>query len=158
MRPTNRRQVGDWFSIVICFIYNEQKRKATKLPPVKCWNVRRFVQSSGYQSFQLKVTFYCWVGGGGGGGGGGWLSFLSFGQEGGCKRNTYDVGGHERKNALLKKCSALLHFSKHNKCSLSNQINSFTTQREYKCWSRIEELIAELHARAKRAWAEPIAK
>ena len=33
------------------------------------------MQSSGYQSFQLKVTFYCWVGGGGGGGGGGGCHF-----------------------------------------------------------------------------------
>ena len=98
----------------------------------------------GYHSFQLKVTFYWWVGGGcgsGGGGGGGWLSFLFFGQERGCKKKTYNVGGHERKNALLKISPALPHFSKHNKCNLSNQTNSFATQREDKCWSRIEELI-----------------
>ena len=46
-----------------------------------------------------------------------------------------------KKNAPFKISSALPHFSKHNKCSLINQTNSFTTQREDKCWSRIEELI-----------------
>ena len=100
--------------VISYFDLNEKKKKCR----IREARTHLLKQSSGYQSFQLKVTFYCWVGGGGGVGERGWLSFLSFGQEGGCKRNTYDVGGHERKNALLKKSSALLHFTKHNKCSL----------------------------------------
>ena len=39
----------------------------------------------------------------------------------------------KKKNAPFKISSALPNFSKHNKCSLSNQTNSFTTQREDKC-------------------------
>ena len=61
------------------------------------------MQRSGYQSFQLKVTFYWWVGGGcggggsGGGRGGGWLSFLFFGQERGCKKKRIMWGDMKEK-------------------------------------------------------------
>ena len=72
---------------------------------------------------------------------GGGCHFWFLVKKGDVKKNTYNVGGHERKNALLKISTALPHFSKHNKCILSNQTNSFTTQREDKFWSRIEELI-----------------
>ena len=42
-------------------------------------------------------------------------------------------GDMKEKNALFKISFSLSHFSKHNKCSLSNQTNCFTTQREDKC-------------------------
>ena len=49
------------------------------------------------------------------------------------KKNMYDVGGHERKKMPFLKYPFPSQFSKHNKCSLSNQTNCFTTQREDKC-------------------------
>ena len=71
------------------------------------------------------------------GGDGGWWDchchFCRLVKRGDVKKKMYDVGGYEKKkNAPFKISSALPHFSKHNKCSLSNQTNSFTTQREDK--------------------------
>ena len=87
-----------------------------------------------------STAFPGWVGCGGGGGAGagglwsGGFIFVFWSRRGMMQKKICMMWADmKKKNAPFKISSALPNFSKHNKCSLSNQTNSFTTQREDKC-------------------------